>query len=210
MVRVKYRIRFRKGSQLRLISHHDLMRCFERMLRRADLPFRTTEGFNPRPKMAFALSLGLGIEGCAEVVEMELFEELSADELLERLRRQAPLGLELDSCRQIEPRAAAQVRQMTYRVPLPNGDNDELRARAGALMTEEHCWIERSRPRPRRLDVRPALCRLDVQADALEMDVAVVQEGTPRPDEIMALLGLTGLLEQGAVLQRTKLELSDE
>jgi uncharacterized protein (DUF2344 family) len=35
----KLRIRFRKAGELRLFSHHDLMRCFERMLRRAAIPY---------------------------------------------------------------------------------------------------------------------------------------------------------------------------
>jgi len=50
----KFRIRFRKVGDLRLLSHHDLMRTFERMLRRAGLPFRSTEGFHPKPRMVFA------------------------------------------------------------------------------------------------------------------------------------------------------------
>src|SRR5882672_8020811 len=102
MVRDKVRIRFRKGGELRLVSHHDLMRCFERMLRRADLPFHNTEGFNPKPRMAFALSLALGIEGCEEAVEMEMDVCLPPEELRERLIRQAPIGLEILSVRQID------------------------------------------------------------------------------------------------------------
>jgi shikimate kinase len=52
----------------------DLMRTFERMLRRARLPFRSTEGFHPQPRMVFALSLSLGAVGLEEVVELELTE----------------------------------------------------------------------------------------------------------------------------------------
>src|SRR5437867_5675841 len=88
----KFRIRFRKTGDLRLVSHHDLMRCFERMLRRADLPVHSTEGFNPKPRMVFALSLALGIIGCEEVVEIELDAELPPEETRDRLTRQAPPG----------------------------------------------------------------------------------------------------------------------
>ena len=35
--RAKYRVRFQKAGDLRLVSHHDLMHCVERMFRRADL-----------------------------------------------------------------------------------------------------------------------------------------------------------------------------
>ena len=66
--RAKFRIRFRKSGELRWLSHHDLMDCVERMLRRAALPYRSTQGFHPKPRMVFALSLALGIVGCAEVL----------------------------------------------------------------------------------------------------------------------------------------------
>ena len=59
----KVRLRFAKGGSLRWLSHHDLMRAFERMLRRAALPFRRTQGFHPHPRLVFALSLPLGVVG---------------------------------------------------------------------------------------------------------------------------------------------------
>src|SRR5438105_5369185 len=108
--RAKIRIRFRKGGDLRLVSHHDLMHCFERMFRRAALRFHCTEGFNPKPRMAFALSLALGIVGCEEVLELELDEVLPPEEIHQRLARQAPPGLEILSVRRIDRRTHALVR----------------------------------------------------------------------------------------------------
>src|ERR1700683_2821403 len=89
-LRDKVRIRFRKDHDLRLLSHHDLMRTFERMLRRAELPIRRTQGFHPHPRLIFALSLPLGVVGCAEVVELELDEFLPVEEIRERLLQQSP------------------------------------------------------------------------------------------------------------------------
>src|SRR4051794_11432333 len=108
----KVRVRFRKGGPLRLLSHHDLMRAFERMLRRADLPVRTTQGFNPKPRLVFALSLPLGVVGRAEVLELELYRPLPPEEVHDRLARQAPPGLEILATRRIDPRAGAQVRAL--------------------------------------------------------------------------------------------------
>src|SRR2546427_6653213 len=102
MVCEKVRIRFRKIGNLRLISHHDLMRCFERMLRRAALPFHSTEGFNPKPRLLFPLPLSLGIVGCREVAELELDADLSAAEVYDRLARQAPAGLEILDVQRID------------------------------------------------------------------------------------------------------------
>src|SRR5713226_2035588 len=85
MVRDKVRIRFRKTGDLRFTSHHDLMRCFERMLRRAGLPFHSTEGFNPKPRLIFAMPLPLGVNGTQEVVELELDAELTPEEVRDGL-----------------------------------------------------------------------------------------------------------------------------
>src|SRR5437879_11440161 len=103
MVRDKLRIRFKKHSDLRLISHHDLMRCFERMLRRAALPFRSTGGFNPTPRLIFALSLPLGVIGLAEIAELELTDDIPAAEVHRRLADQAPAGLDLFDVQSIPP-----------------------------------------------------------------------------------------------------------
>src|SRR5437773_114514 len=126
MVSDKVRIRFRKSGDLRLVSHHDLMRCFERMLRRADLPYHSTQGFNPKPRMIFALSLALGVVGCQEVVELELDEELPTDDIRTRLTQQAPTGLEILDVRRIDRKAGAQVRSVCYRVAIAPESVGEL------------------------------------------------------------------------------------
>src|SRR5918996_4550436 len=89
----KFRLRFRKSGHLRLLSHHDLMRCAERMLRRAAVPFKSTAGFHPTPRLVFALSLPLGVVGRDEVVELELTEPRDGNDLLATLNAQAPTGL---------------------------------------------------------------------------------------------------------------------
>ncbi|MBV9124708.1 MAG: hypothetical protein JO112_15235, partial [Planctomycetes bacterium] len=71
-------------------------------------------------------------------------------------------------------------------------------------------WVERTRPQPRRLNVRPYLRALRLLPGALEMDLWVSPQGTARPEEILGLLGVRDLLDAGAVLERTLLELQDE
>ena len=67
-----YRIRFTKTGRMRFLSHHDLMRLFERALRRTGLPLRMTEGYNPHPIISFPTALGLGIESLDEVLEFDV------------------------------------------------------------------------------------------------------------------------------------------
>src|SRR2546425_458428 len=111
MMRVKVRIRFRKAGDLRFVSHHDLMRVFERMMRRAGVPFRSNEGFHPKPKMAFASALGLGIAGLQEIVEIELSEPMPPEEVQRRMASEAPAGLDVLSVEPMDAQTTAQVRR---------------------------------------------------------------------------------------------------
>jgi hypothetical protein len=90
MLRQRVRVRFRKQGDLRWISHRDLVRVFERMMRRAGLRLGMSEGFIPKARMTFPSALALGVEGLDEVMEFELAEPLGAEELAQRLADQAP------------------------------------------------------------------------------------------------------------------------
>jgi radical SAM-linked protein len=232
-VRDKVRIRFRKDGALRWLSHHDLMRTLERMLRRAELPMHCTQGFNPRPRMVFALSLPLGVVGCQEVVELELEQVLPLEEVQERLFRQAPPGLTLLSLRRVSPKGNAQVCRLSYRLGVPPDRMEGLADKVAAVLAAKECWVERKRPQragtqacERRIDVRPFLADLCLPevanlteplavpvpgaTHALEMTLWLTPEGTARPDEVLGLVGLQDLLPAGVVLERSRLELHDE
>jgi radical SAM-linked protein len=215
--RDKVRLRFRKAGALRLLSHHDLLRTFERMLRRAELPFHRTQGFHPHPRIVFALSLPLGVVGREEVVELELDEDLPPEEVRERLARTAPPGLEVLSARRIDPKAGARVSGLCYGVAVPAERVPEAARRVAEVLAAPACWVERTRPPRRRLDLKPFLKGLRLR-DAeegdggafLEVELHLTPAGTARPEELLGLLGLKDLLDAGAVLERTRLELEDE
>jgi radical SAM-linked protein len=219
--RCKYRIRFCKASDLRLVSHHDLMHVCERMLRRADLSVPVTQGFNPRPKMWFASALALGIAGLNEVLEFELSQPLAAEEVHRRLATQVPPGMEILSVRAIDVKTAARVRRAWYRLPLsltpsPSAKGPRemvihaLRQRCEGFLQRKECWVERMRPHPRRINIRPFVHEIHVNDESVEMALWITSNGAARPEEVIAALGLTELLSNGAVIERTDLEVYDE
>lgn len=181
------------------------------MLRRAELPFHSTAGFNPKPRLVFALSLALGIIGCEEVAELELDALVPPEEVRERLARQAPAGLDILEVRTIEPKTTAHVCRVTYRVKVARDAVAGLtEERITNLLASAEVWVERKHPQPRRLNIRPYIETLRLTAEALEMDLWVTPNGTARPDELLVQLGLEQLLAEGAVLERIKVELDDE
>jgi radical SAM-linked protein len=206
----KLRFRFAKTGTLRLLSHHDLMRCLERMLRRASLPFKSTAGFHPTPRVVFALSLPLGVAGLDEVVEIEFTQALQENEVLAKLEAQAPAGLAF-KCVSVQPmKVTAQPRRMVYRLELPLCRRDQTATRCAELLAEFKVWVERLKPSPKRLNIRPYLRNLTTTGNALELDLWVTQTGTARADELVRLLGVADLIDSGTVIERTTVELRDE
>jgi radical SAM-linked protein len=221
----KIRLRFRKTGVLRLLSHLDMVRGTERMLRRADIPFRSTLGFHPTPRMVFALSLPLGADGLDEVLELELTRPLDAGDVRERLNRQAPVGLEFTSAVEIPLKSTAVPRSVVYTLDVPADRVADARRVADALMASEKVWVDRYKPRPRRLNIRPYLRGIELTSrdregaggvdpapsrSRLVMRLWVTQTGTARADELLKLLGLFDLLDAGFLLARRELALRDE
>lgn len=211
MVRDKVRIRFRKAGDLRWTSHHDLLRCFERMLRRSALPYRSSEGFNPHPRLVFALPLPLGVVGENELVDLELSEVLPPEDICSALARQAPPGLSILDVQRVDARARLHPSKVIYRLAtVPEERQPELRERAAALLAGSECWVERTKPAPRRLDIRPFILDLCITPTAIELHLAVTPHGSARPDEVLRALNLGDLLEAGSALERTRVELSED
>lgn len=73
---MKTRLKFSKGGVLRYIGHLDLMRYFQKAMRRAGIPIAYSEGFHPHQKMAFALPLGVGMTSEGEYMDVDLDDSL--------------------------------------------------------------------------------------------------------------------------------------
>ena len=82
---------------MKYISHLDLMRLLMRALRRADLPVKITQGFNPHPKLSIKWALKLGVESDNEEAIVVLKELIKPEEFKERLQKQLPEGIQIRS-----------------------------------------------------------------------------------------------------------------
>jgi radical SAM-linked protein len=90
---LKINITFTKKGLMKYISHLDLMRLFMRALRRAELPIKMTEGFNPHPKISIKRALKLGLESESEEATFVLREPISPQDFKQRLQKQLPEGI---------------------------------------------------------------------------------------------------------------------
>lgn len=98
----KYRIMYSQGDEVRFISHLDFLRTIVRTFRRAGLPVKYSEGFNPHMVMTIGLPLSVGTTSCCDCLEVELTEEIDFPSVIEKLNSCTPPGIKILSIRNAE------------------------------------------------------------------------------------------------------------
>ena len=192
----RWRVGFGRGEELKFLSHLDLMRLWERLLRRGGVPLAYSQGFTPHPQLSLALPLPLGVTSQAELLDLWLARPLPLGHLLSALERQCPRGVALGGAEPVPPRAPSLpslVRAAEYRV---EGEGNGVAEAVAALMSASHFpWEHRRDKEVRRYDLRPLVEGLRAERGprgewVLEMRLKAGPEATGRPDQVALAVGL--------------------
>jgi len=97
MVNQNLEVVFSKKDAMKFISHLDLLRLFQRAIRRAGLPIAYTCGFSPRPKISFKRALKLGLESDNEEAIFQINGWMNPQEFKSRLQEQLPNGITINT-----------------------------------------------------------------------------------------------------------------
>lgn len=210
-LRIRYRIRFGKTDLLRWISHRDLARLWERLIRRANLKLSMTEGFHPKPRVAFPSALALGVESMHEVVELELAEEMAPVDLLNLLRNDNQPGLTIHSvCRLPERFGKAQLLRSDYHITTIDGvDYQQVEAAIAKLMATETVSVERKK-KALTVRVQDQISSLQLVGDEVHLSLAASESATLKPSDVLNLLGFTDWIENGSLITRVQVVLAKE
>lgn len=185
-------LKYTKAGPLRYISHHDVMRLWDRATRRAGLPVRMTEGFNPRPRIVIPHSLALGILSESEVVEMEFYQWVKPHTLVESLQVQLPSEMKILSIQPLKPvRRASVLMGLSFDVEIPGELIEELNnAVNGFLAGKEIKRIRHSQTGAvSEVNIRPFINALSVESPGvIRMALSVIAGRTARPDEVVSAL----------------------
>lgn len=98
---LKIRIKFRKYGVMKFIGHLDIMRYFQKCMRRGGIDITYSEGFSPHQIMSFAAPLGVGITSDGEYVDIEVNSTKSSKESLQALNEVMVEGVEITSYRKL-------------------------------------------------------------------------------------------------------------
>jgi radical SAM-linked protein len=196
-----YRITFAVGGRARFLSHLETVDTLLGALRRAGFDIALSKGMKPRPIISLALPRAVGVETLADVADVDLRGEHEPLEVVERLANHLPMGMTVVSVEPTTGRtAASRVDGVAYRVEV--ADDIDWDAALAAFAEAEACEVVRTAPgkASKRVDVRRFCTALAHEPGALEMELAVTDAGTARPEEltqaVAALVGATPTIER--------------
>lgn len=189
-------IKFAKESPLRFLSHLDLMRAWQRAIRRAGLPVAYSAGFNPHPKISFASALAVGVTSAAEYLDIQ-FAKLLDGAAFERLAVTLPPGLKMLAwCRipEATPALMSLVCAAQWELPLFAEESHNLQEALQSLLEASALPVEREGKKGvKNVDIRPLIYRLEVDKNelCLRMLLGSGGAGVVRPGEVLTLLRLS-------------------
>jgi radical SAM-linked protein len=212
----RLRLTYARSESLRFISHQDEFRMWERTIRRSQMPLAYKQGFNPQPHMQFAAPLGVGFSGSRELMDFRLDKHFPESEIAARLSNTLPPGVRIVELQTVDLRTkplqatllGADYRLIVQTPALPDGQR-----RIQDFLARTEIWRTRQRKgREYKYNLRPVVHELSFAGPtdegdsvAFELRVQLLEGATGRPDEVLAVLGLSNFPH---LLHRDKLYFS--
>lgn len=159
------RLLFEKKGNAVWISHLDLMRLFQRAFKRAGLNLKHSQGYNPRPLVAIAMPLSVGVESVCELLDFELEGcELSNSEIKEQLNRALIDGVQVrhvyDNAQKIKNLAYLQAAViLEYDIGISEAHVQQIR---DLFARDSLCVEKKGKNGPTQQDIIPMIKKLEV------------------------------------------------
>jgi radical SAM-linked protein len=198
---------YSKLGSARWLSHLDLVRVLERAIRRAQLPVKYSEGFNPRPRISFGPPLPLGMTSEAEIAVLRMENPIDADDVRERLNAQLPEGVTVTGARIVqdgEPalqaiKGTAYLAKIVCRSRNPQASIEDA---IGRILALDRLVVERSDGKiTRNIDIRPSVESIEIaniegEIAVLRIRVSLANQYTAKAAEVVhTMSGLDASIE---------------
>lgn len=214
---MKVRIKYAKTGVLRYIGHLDVMRYFQKAIRRAGLDVAYSQGYSPHQLITFAAPLGLGVTSEGEYFDAEMNSVTTSADMTERLNQVMVPGMEIkaiSALREGAKTAMAVVAASDYLVRIREGYLEEAGGNQGFLSQVEAFYaqssievVKVSKTKETRLDIKPLIYDIHVQEDAIYMLLSTGSVDNIKPELVMeAMCEFLGVEYQKIAVQVHRLE----
>ena len=197
---MKIRIKFRKWGSMKFIGHLDMMRYFQKVMRRADVDIRYSEGFSPHQIMSFAAPLGVGITSDGEYFDIEVHSTKSSAEMIADMNKTMVEGVEItgyvalpDNAKPAMSIVAAADYVLSYKegyeVPFSVA---EWRSKVDELFTSQKTFtiMKKTKKSEREVDLKPLVYAFDVMEEdgkpAFYINVSTGSVDNIKPELLLA------------------------
>lgn len=178
------RTKFNKEEDMIYISHLDLQQLLQRAFRRAEIDLVHSQGFNPHPKISYGNALALGTESQGEYVDVEIEEDLSVEEYLNRMNAQLPEGIRFIEAKEIdkqEPSLASVIEYGEYIFTIETEKTlikEYVKSKILEFMSQDEIMITKKNKKGKIVesDIRPMIRNfdlLDVQDNVLTLEATI-------------------------------------
>ena len=198
---MKVRVKFSKEGAVKFIGHLDVMRYFQKAIRRAGIDVAYSEGFSPHMIMSFAAPLGVGVTSTGEYFDMELRSISSSRQLTERFNAVMAEGIRVLSVREIpEGKAHAAMSLVAgadYLVAFRPGKGlaEGWEDRVEEFLAQPEIVILRKTKRSEKeTDIRPWIYRMEAREDSIFLQLAAGSVHNLKPE--LVLEAFSGFLGQ--------------
>ncbi len=169
---LKLRIKFAKYGCMKFIGHLDVMRYFQKCMRRAEIPIAYSEGYSPHQIMSFALPLGVGVESYGEYMDIVTRQDVCSEQFLAALQSVMVEGMEILCVRKLPEQtknAMASVQWADYRICFRDTvtvSMEQLRKTIEHMMEEPSIVVvKETKKSTREIDLRPNIKRMELDND---------------------------------------------
>lgn len=203
---MKVRIKYTKSGHLKFIGHLDVMRFFQKAVKRAGLDIAYSQGFSPHQLMSFAAPLALGVTSEGEYFDAEFNSLVSSDEFVRRFNEQMVDGMAVNDVVLLPDNAKNSmsiVAGSDYHVTILEKDNDAnwkirkeklLEAVPHLLEKDTIEVIRKTKKNEKVEDIKPGIFKLCIDEDKIYMFLATGSEYNLKPESVMeALCKETGI-----------------
>lgn len=203
---LKVRIKYTKSGHLKFIGHLDVMRFFQKAVKRAGLDIAYSQGFSPHQLMSFAAPLALGVTSEGEYFDAEFNSLVSSDEFVRRFNEQMVEGMAVNDVILLPDNAKNSmsiVAGSDYHVTILEKENDSnWKTRKKMLLEEVPHLLEKdtievlrkTKKNEKVEDIKPGIFKLSVNEDKIYMFLATGSEYNLKPESVLeALCKETGI-----------------
>lgn len=188
---MKLRIKFKKFGPVKFIGHLDVMRFFQKGLRRAEIDVAYSTGFSPHQIMSFASPLGVGLESNGEYFDVEILTPISSQDFMDKFNAVSVPWIQVTDVRLLPEKAGnamASVAAAGYTIRFREGRElcGDWQQKFEDFMAQEHMKIVKATKRgTAEIDLKPAIYDYRVTDDSIYLLVNASSEGNIKPTLVM-------------------------